>query len=76
MGTQRPGVRKETIASAAFANQSAVYYVLAVDLDPSLPTYTPESGLSCNLRSIGPDIVIDAMDSLFSKMLRGGKNNA
>lgn len=66
---------KGIIASAAFADASAVFCALAVDLDPSLTTYTPVSALFCNLTSIGPDTVIDPMDSLLSELLRGSKNN-
>jgi hypothetical protein len=76
MGTRRSGVCKGIIASAAFADALAVFCALAVDLDPSLPTYTPVSGISSNLRSIGPNTVNDPMDSLLSELLRGSRDNA
>ena len=76
MGTRRSGVCEGIIASAAFADALAVFCALSVDLDPSLTTCTPVSGLSCKLTSMASDTVIDPMDSLLSELLRGSKNNA
>jgi phosphate transport system substrate-binding protein len=61
MGIRRWGAAKGIVLSSALAMLLAAASASAVDVDPSLPTYTPVSGISGNLKSIGSDTLNNLM---------------
>ncbi len=61
MRIRRRGPAKGIILSAALAMLLAATCASAVDVDSALPSYTPVSGISGNLKSIGSDTLNNLM---------------
>jgi phosphate transport system substrate-binding protein len=61
MRIRRSGAARRIILSAAFVNLLTAACALAVDIDPSLPSYKVVSGISGNLKSIGSDTLNNLM---------------
>jgi phosphate transport system substrate-binding protein len=61
MGAQRFGVSKGAIFAAFWAVVLAATCASALDVDPALPSYSPVSGISGNMKSIGSDTLNNLM---------------